>query len=547
MLRDTVRRVVLCVYLEEPVSHQHHDSAAAYERSADGLTRARLLRNTAAAALVGLSPSLLSQASAFAATTPKKGGALRAGFVGGGTAETLNPFLGVTPIDEGRIQNLYDPLVLSNADLSRSPGLALEWNPNKTSTVYEVKLRQGVVFHNGKSFGADDVIYSIQQMAKKGSAGVPFVSNIKLGELKAINKHLVRITLKTPDADLAGNFVYYNTWIVPAGQTDYKKPVGSGPFKFQSFTPGQQSVFVANKDYWVTGKPYVDSLKIVAISDNTARLNALLSGQVDAMAQLPTELAKAHAAAGDMTVLVAPSPQAMMFYMDTTKAPYTDARVTLAMKLLVDRKALVAGAIGGYGTVGNDIVGKGLPFYDSTLPQREQDIDQAKSLLKAAGQEKLTVELSTSDIFPGFVEAATLLKQQAKAAGVTINIKNVASNSYYNPSLAYLKMPFAETQWPVNSLKFFYLQALAPDAPYNETHWKSAPWSALLAKAISAPNKAAAQGYWNQVQKIQYDKGGYINWTNADWVDGLSKKVQGLKPSAAGALGNYRFLDAWLS
>ncbi len=547
MLRDTGRRVVLCVYLEEPVSHQHHDSAAASDGPADGLTRATLLRRGAAAAgLLGLAPTLLSQTPAFAATAPKKGGVLRAGFVGGGTAETLNPFLGVTPIDEGRIQNLYDPLVLANADLSRSPGLALEWNPNKTSTVYEVKLRQGVVFHNGKSFGADDVIYSIQQMAKKGSAGLPFVSNIKIGELKAINKHLLRITLKTPDADLAGNFVYYNTWIVPAGQTDYKKPVGTGPFKFESFTPGQQSVFLANKDYWVTGKPYVDSLKIVAISDNNARLNALLSGQVDAMAQLPTELAKAHATTGDITVLVAPSPQAMMFYMDTTKKPYTDPRVTLAMKMLVDRKALVAGAIGGYGTVGNDIVGKGLPFYDSSLPQREQDIDMAKSLLKAAGQSNLTVELSTSDIFPGFVEAATLLKQQAKAAGVTINIKNVSSNAYYNPSLSYLKMPFAETQWPVNSLKFFYLQALAADAPYNETHWKSASWSALLAKAIAAPNKAAAQSYWNQVQKVQYEKGGYINWTNADWVDGLSKKVQGLKPSAAGALGNYRFLDAWL-
>ncbi len=170
MLRDTVRRVVLCVYLEEPVSHQHHDSEAVHERSADGLTRARLLRNTAAAALVGLSPSLLSQASAFAATTPKKGGALRVGCVGGGTAETVNPFLGVTPIDQCRIQNLYDPLVIMNSDLSRSPGLALEWNHNKTSTVYEVKLRQGVEFHNGKSFGADDVIYSIKQMAGKTSA-----------------------------------------------------------------------------------------------------------------------------------------------------------------------------------------------------------------------------------------------------------------------------------------------------------------------------------------------------------------------------------------
>ena len=66
-------------------------------------------------------------------------------------------------------------------------------------------------------------------------------------------------------------------------------------------------------------------------------------------------------------------------------------------------------------------------------------------------------------------------------------------------------------------------------------------------KAIAEPNKAKAQSLWNQVQKIQYDEGGYLNWTNADWVDGLSKKVQGLKPSAAGVLGNYRFLDAWLA
>ena len=530
------------------MTYEHQDSRTADERlEAARMSRARLLLNTAAAAAVGISPALFGQASALAATTPKKGGLLTGGFVGGGTAETLNPFLGVTPIDEGRIQNLYDPLVLSNADLSRSPGLALAWNANKDSTVYEVKLRPGVEFHNGKTFGAEDVIYSIQQMAKKGSAGVPFVSNINLGGMKAINKLTVKIPLKSPDADLEGNFVYYNTWIVPKGQTDYKHPIGTGPFKFQSFIPGQQSLFVKNPNYWVTGKPYVDSLKIVAISDNTARLNALLSGQVDMMAQLPTEQAKAHQAAGDMTVLVAPSPQAMMFYMDTTKKPYTDNRVRQAVRLLVDRKALVSGAINGYGTVGNDIVGKGLPFYDDALPQREQDIDKAKSLLKAAGQEKLTIELDTSDIFPGFVEAATLLKQQAKAAGVTINIKQVPTNSYYNPSLLYLKMPFAETQWPVNSLKFFYLQALASDAPYNETHWHSKSWNDLLKKAIAAPSKAKAQAYWNQVQKIQYDQGGYINWTNADWVDGLSKKVQGLKPSAAGALGNYRFLDAWLS
>src|ERR1700712_130487 len=105
------------------VSYQRHDSPARDEQAAaGGLTRARLLRNTAALALAGMSPALLSQATAFGAA-PVKGGTLRVGCVGAGTAETLNPFLGVTPIDQCRLQNLYDPLVGSNADLSRGPGL----------------------------------------------------------------------------------------------------------------------------------------------------------------------------------------------------------------------------------------------------------------------------------------------------------------------------------------------------------------------------------------------------------------------------------------
>jgi peptide/nickel transport system substrate-binding protein len=357
----------------------------------------------------------------------------------------------------------------------------------------------------------------------------------------------VRIPLKFPDADLGANFVYWNTWIVQDGETDFTKPVGTGPFMFDSFKPGEQSTFKKNPNYWVTGKPYVDGLTITSIDDNTARLNALLNGDIDAMAQLPTPQAKAHQSTGDITVLIAPSPQAMMFYMDTTQAPFTDVNVRQAIRLIADRKALVDSAINGFGTVGNDIVGKGLPFYNTDLPQREQDIDQAKSLLKKAGQENLTVLLRTSPIFPGFVEAATLLAEQAKAAGVTIQLKQVPPNSYYNPSLLYLKMAFAETQWPIPSLKFFYLQSLSAQAPYNETHWKDKSWNDLLFKAIGTTDPTAAQDTWNQVQQIQWDQGGYLNWTNADWVDGVSTKLKGLAPHPGGVLGNYLFMNAWLT
>jgi peptide/nickel transport system substrate-binding protein len=534
-----------------------HDPTPAHrpELFDERLSRASLLKGAAALG-IGMSPLLAaacgggSSSSAPASTAagaPRKGGNLRLGFVGGGTAETVNPYIGVTPIDEGRIQNLYDPLVIVNPDLTTSPGLALEWNPNADATVWEVKLRDGVTFHNGKTFGADDVIYSIQLMSKPANFGsYPFVAGIDVANMKALSKNLVRIPLKTPDADLSANFTYYNTWIVQNGETDFKHPVGTGPFEFVSFTPGQRSVFKKNPNYWVTGKPYVDQLQIQSISDPTARLNALLSGQIDGMAQLPFQEAKAHQASGDINVLVATSPQAMMFYMDTQKPPFNDNRVRQAFRLIADRPALIEGAISGFGTVGNDIAGKGLPFYDSTLPQRAQDIEKAKSLLKAAGHSNLTVELQTSDIFPGFVESATLLAQQATAAGVTINLKTEPANSYYNPSLLYLKMAFAETQWPMLSLKYFYLQSLSSNAPYNETHFKSASFGNVLQKAIGELDKTKAQDYWNQVQQIQYDQGGYLQWVNADWVDAVSKKVAGLKPHAAGALGNYLFQDAWL-
>jgi peptide/nickel transport system substrate-binding protein len=393
-------------------------------------------------------------------------------------------------------------------------------------------------------------------MSKPTSAALPFVSGIKLNELKAVNSTTLRIPLKFPDGSLQSNFVYYNTWIVQDGEKDFSHPVGTGPFKFESFTPGQQSLFSKNANYWMTGKPYVDAIKIASISDDSARLNALLSGQIDAMAQLPYAQAKAHQATGDITVLAAPSPQAMMFYMDTSKAPFNDPRVTLAMKLIpvrtamkliANRPQLVSNAISGFGTVGNDIIGKGLPLYDTSLPQRVQDISQAKSLLKAAGHENLQVTLKTSQIIPGFVESATLYAQQATAAGVKVTLQQVAPDSYFNPSLQYLKLPFGESQWPVFSLKFFYLQSLAANAPYNETHWHDPAWNTQLSKAIGELDQSKAQAAWNQVQQIQYQQGGYMCWTNADYVDGVSKKVEGLKPNPGGILGNHDFRTVWLS
>ena len=222
-----------------------------------------------------------------------------------------------------------------------------------------------------------------------------------------------------------------------------------------------RSLCVRNPDYWQNGKPYVDEWEDISIDDNSARLNALLGGQIDMMSQLDFAQAKAQKKTKKIQVIDAPSPAYQVFIMRVDRPPFNDVNVRQAMRLIVDRQALINVALGGFGTVGNDLFGYGLPYYAKSLKPREQDIEQAKSLLKKAGKSNLAVTLQTSDIVPGFTQAATLFAQQAQEAGVKVTIKKEPANAYFDTSLLYTKMDFAQSYWTTGSLAAFYTQSLA--------------------------------------------------------------------------------------
>jgi peptide/nickel transport system substrate-binding protein len=507
------------------------------------LTREELLR---AAAAVGLGLSAAAFATGTAAgATPRRGGRLRVAHVGGGKTESFNPARGSTFIDASRYFNLYDPLVRVRPDLSSAPGLALSWTPNKDSTVWVVKLRPDVTFHNGKSFTADDVVYTLRSMGDPKHLAHAAVTGIRLGELKKLDPLTLRIPLKSPNARLFDNFNVQNSVVIPVGLKDFRKPVGTGPFVFKSFTPGQRSVATRNPSYWEEGKPYVDEWEDISIDDPNARLNALVSGRIDALSQLPFTQAKAEAGRGRVQVVNAPSPSIQVLLMAKDVRPFTDNRVRQAFRLLADRQKLIDAALAGYGTLGNDLAGKGLPYFWNA-PVRRQDHERARFLLRQAGQEGLTVTLQTSQVVPGFVETATLFAQQAKGAGVTVNVKQEAANAYFDTSLLYTKMAFAQSFWTVTALGQWYPQALLTDAVWNETHWKFKSYDRLVQSAIGAPNARVARARWREVQEIQYRQGGYIVWTNQNLVDAVSKQVRGLVPSAFFNLGGWNYRDLWL-
>jgi peptide/nickel transport system substrate-binding protein len=477
----------------------------------------------------------------------QRGGRLRVAHVGAGKGESFNPGRGSSFIDASRYFNLYDPLSRVAPDLSIEPGLALEWNPNADSTVWEVKLRPDVVWHNGKPFTADDVIYTMRSMGDAKHTGHASVVNVDLNGLRKVDDLTLELPLKSPNARPFDSFIFQNTVVIQDGQTDFTNPVGTGAFQFVSFTVGERSLCERNANYWEEGKPYVDEWEDISIDDNAARLNALLAGEVDMISQLAYQQAKAQEGNDQIQVINAPSPSIQVILMAVDIEPFSDVRVRQAFRLIADRQALIDGALAGYATLGNDLAGKGLPYFAEDLPQREQDLEEAKSLLQQAGQDGLTVTLHTSDIVPGFVEAATLFAEQATGAGVTVRVKKEPANAYFDTSLLYTKLDFGQSFWSVTSLGQWYEQSLLSDAVWNETHWRDPAFDKLIKDAQGATDEQTATELWAQIQQTQYDEGGYIVWANVNLVDAAATNVNGITPSSFFNLGGWNYRDVWLS
>ena len=479
--------------------------------------------------------------------TPVHGGNLRIGFAGNGTSETFSPALANTTIDNLHTQSVFDSLIRVGPYHTLTPGLAVGWEHNSDATVWEIRLRDGVKWQDGKPFTADDVIYNLHLMGSPAHLGHSAVTYVRLNDVRKLSDTLVQIPLTRSVAELQNYFIFVNAgcMIQNGEKNPSTKPVGTGAYKLQSFTPGQRAVLTRNDDYWDQPRPYPDQFEILSIADDTARLNALEAGDIDICGVLNY----AQAAAGSTSqyeVLVGYGGTGTGFVMRVDQAPFIDPRVRLAMKLIIDRPAMCKIAFNGFAEVLNDIPGKGFEYYNSSLPQHAQDIEQAKSLLKAAGRSDLRVLLqTTAGSGEQLTQMATVFAEQAAAAGVTVQLKTDPIAAYFNPTLLWLKMPFAQTYWPVPWVGFWFSQALVAGATENETHWSDAETNQKFSQALSTTNTAEAQALWWRLQEIQWNRGGYIFPTWNHNVDALARNVAGVGGPGTGWLYPTGDLRLW--
>jgi peptide/nickel transport system substrate-binding protein len=515
------------------------------ERLFDSISRRNLLMGAGGvllasglAACGGSSPTPSAGGSTASAGTPKRGGNFRLGVTGGGSKDMMDGQNIVTKPDQARLMTAFETLLVFDDNYQlQTDGLA-ESVEADNPTQYTIKIRKGIDFQNGKPFTADDVIYSLQRIGTQGNGltGYAATATMDIKHLKKVDKYTVQLPMLSPDSTVPQTLASYTFGMVPVGYEAYKgdpsTQVGTGCYILKSFTPGQESVHERNPNYWRgDGSPWFDTVTITDFNDSTAQLNALKGGQIDAMTDVPAGQVNAVQGSG-IGILNSQTGGWIPLCMAIDMPPFDDPKVRQAFRLIIDRKAVLEQVGNGYGQIANDLYSPFDEGYDKSLPQREQDIEQAKSLLKAAGKEGLSVDLHTTNGAAGMVELASVFASQAKAAGVNVTVKN--DPNYYGDS--YLKLPFSVDFWGTRGYLNQVQQGSLPNSPYNETHWppKSGTGSnfeSLYKQALAETDSNKRIDIQHQMQQYEYDLGGYIiPYFNA-LIDGYGSGVTGLSPS----------------
>lgn len=482
---------------------------------------------------------------------PRRGGRLRAAFAGGGTNETLDPHLANLFADVARAKAVFDKLADYRPDLSAAPRLASGWEPNKALDRWRVTLRDAV-FHDGKPVTADDVLYSFRRITdpKKAYRSKADLEPVDLKESRADGKRAIEFRLKRPTAEFPNVLAAFGAYIVPEGADSFDagkaaETIGSGPFRMVSFSPGKSAVLKRFADYW-DGAPHLDELEFVGVTEESARINALLGGQVDYAHELNPTTAKAHEGKGQIEVVRLKNSTMQAFAMKTDRPPFDDKKVREAFFHIAGRKELVDGALSGAGEPGNDLFGKGYEYYADGFPQREQDLDRAKKLLKEAGADKLKVTLDTADVAPGFTEAAGIFRDQAKKAGVTVEVKSGSPDSYWTDILdSGTLCSYRSGAMPIDT---HISQRLLTDSSTNATKWEHKDFDEQYRQAQSTADEKDRAGVFERMQRRLYAEGGFLVWGFADWIVGTTKKVGGVEKDApANTLDWARFDKVWLA
>jgi peptide/nickel transport system substrate-binding protein len=345
------------------------------------------------------------------------------------------PFAAILTSNHWGKQAAYDSLVEWDKELNLKPALATSWKIAADQRSITFNLRKGVKFHNGKELDAGDVKYSVEQMLAAPLPGsVSTLTQIpSFAGVDVVSKYVARLNLKARDARVFG-FLAWGRYspIVPAGLYDQinvsRNAIGTGPYRMVGFNPNDRVEYVANKNFWKNGQPYMDAMTLKTLPDEQARIAALRAGAIDG-ATVSTDGANALKNESDLVILKGGTAafRELQFTIKGDPKPWHDIRVRQAVNLAINRQAIINTVYNGNGNF-SGIVPPGYgpwPLTQAELKTKYQKVNlpKAKALMAAAGQSKgFSVKLSTFSTPLEFQQIASVIKSQLKAINIDVDI-----------------------------------------------------------------------------------------------------------------------------
>ncbi len=531
----------------KPTNWTGRDDAMVEAAIRRGASRRELLKMLMASGVaLSAGGSVLLRAGQAVAATPVSGGSLKAAGWSSSTADTLDPAKASLSTDYVRCCAFYNRLTFLDEGGQVQMELAESISTDDAMT-WEVKLRKGVLFHDGHTLSADDVVFSLKRHLDEAVGSKVNSIAKQMAEITKVDDTTVKIVLTAANADLPTILSLHHFMIVADGTTDFSKGNGTGPFICESFEPGVKSVAVKNPDYFKSEGPYLDSFEFFAITDNNARVNALLSNDIQLAASVnPRSLRMLE---GQPTVQTSV----------TTAGNYTDLNIRLdlepgdkagfieGMKHLINREAIQKSVLRGLAEIGNDQpVSAANRYHNPNLKPREFDPEKAKALFEKAGVMGQSIPIVASEAATSSIDMAVVVQQAGAEIGMNFYVEGVAPDGYW--SNYWLKSPihFGNIN-PRPTPDILFSLLYASDAPWNESQFKSDKFDSMMVEARGTLDEERRKAiYWEMQEMVANDAGTIIPAYISN-VDAISSKLKGLKANPLGGMMGYAFAEyVWL-
>jgi len=429
---------------------------------------------------------------------------------------------------------IYDWLFrLEGPEQVFTPSLATEGTPSEEARVWSLKLRQGVKFHHGTEFCAEDVVYTMNRWLDPAVGSGLAILFKQVDKVEAVGRYEVKVSLKVKDPDFLLKFLDYNAGMLSrefdnVGQGN-NIPSGTGAFRVVEHTPNQRIILEKNPNYFIPGLPKVDRFEVHFVKEVPAQMLALEAGNIDLIRWVSFDQLLQYRNHPRVNLITVPLANLCPISFDSTQKPFDDPRVRRAAKLVVDRAQMMEAVAYGEGLLNNDdYVWPGSPWH-TALPLKQRNLAEARKLLAEAGYSSgFSIDVYCSNNRPPTLEMVLAYKEMAKEAGINVEVKSFAQDIFY--AQYWLKTPGMCASWGHRENPLDLLNVLVrSDAAWNEGKYVNPALDKLLDQCGEELDPAKRKAYYLEIQKILSEDGPGVVPFFYNAFGASSKRVRGFQ------------------